>query len=121
VPGIAAYALTETIERQPDVVQAFVTGLTRAQDFITAHSAAEIADVIHRSYLAAFDRQSIEKTLAVYKKTVFLADNVITANAYVRLTAIMGEGRQFSDAQITQVPYATCVDMRFVRRARGLT
>ena len=120
VPGIAAYALTDTIERQPDVVQAFVTGLTRAQDFITAHSAAEIAETINSRYLAAFDRASVEKTLDLYKKTVFLPDNVITPDAYARLTAIMGGNRQFSDAQIATVPYDTCVDMRFVRRARGL-
>lgn len=120
VPGIAAYALADTIERRPDVVQAFVTGLTRAQDFITAHSAAEIAQVIHARYLAAFDRQSVEKTLNIYKKTVFLTDNLITPDAYARLATIMGGNRQFSDAQMATVPYDTCVDMRFVRRAKGL-
>ncbi|MFY3977169.1 ABC transporter substrate-binding protein [Achromobacter xylosoxidans] len=120
VPGIAALTLQDTIEKRPETVQAFVTGLVKAQDFITAHSAAEIADAIYDDYLNAFPRAAIEKTLGVYKETVFLEDNLITQDAYDRMTAIMGDGRQFSNDEIKTVPYAKCVDMSFVRKARGL-
>ncbi|MGE4438977.1 ABC transporter substrate-binding protein [Achromobacter sp.] len=120
VPGIAALTLQDTIQKRPETVQAFVTGLVRAQDFITAHSAAEIADTIYDDYLNAFPRAAIEKTLGVYKDTVFLKDNLITQDAYDRMTAIMGDGRQFSNDEIKTVPYAKCVDMGFVHRARGL-
>lgn len=120
VPGIAALTLQDTIQKRPETVQAFVTGLVRAQDFITAHSAAEIADVIYDDYLNAFPRAAIEKTLGVYKETVFLKDNLISQDAYDRMTAIMGDGRQFSNDEIKAVPYAKCVDMSFVRKARGL-
>ncbi|PJM90047.1 ABC transporter substrate-binding protein [Achromobacter ruhlandii] len=119
VPGIAALTLQDTIQKRPETVQAFVTGLVKAQNFITAHSAAEIADVIYDDYLNAFPRAAIEKTLGVYKDTVFLGDNVITEDAYNRMTAIMGDGRQFSNDEIKTVPYDKCVDMRFVRRARS--
>jgi len=119
VPGIAALTLADTIDKHPDVVQAFVTGLVRAQDFITAHSAAEVTDVIHDKYLNAFPRASVEKTIGVYQDTVFLRDNIITPDAYKRMAGIMGEGRQFSNEQMATVPYDTCVDMRFVQRARG--
>lgn len=119
VPGIAALTLQDTIQKRPETVQAFVTGLVKAQNFITAHSAAEIADVIYDDYLNAFPRAAIEKTLGVYKDTVFLGDNVITEDAYNRMTAIMGDGRQFSNDEIKMVPYDKCVDMRFVRRARS--
>lgn len=119
VPGIAALTLHDTIQKRPETVQAFVTGLVKAQNFITAHSAAEIADVVYDDYLNAFPRAAIEKTLGVYKDTVFLGDNVITEDAYNRMTAIMGDGRQFSNDEIKTVPYDKCVDMRFVRRARG--
>ncbi|CUI88443.1 ABC-type taurine transport system%2C periplasmic component [Achromobacter xylosoxidans] len=120
VPGIAALTLQDTIEKRPETVQAFVTGLVKAQDFITAHSAAEIADAIYDDHLNAFPRAAIEKTLGVYKETVFLEDNLITQDAYDRMTAIMGDGRQFSNDEIKTVPYAKCVDMSFVRKARGL-
>ncbi|ARP93011.1 ABC transporter substrate-binding protein [Bordetella genomosp. 13] len=120
VPGIAALTLRDTIEKRPEVVQAFVSGLVKAQDYITAHSAAQITDAIYDDYLSAFPRQAIEKTLGVYKQTVFLNDNIITQDAYARMTAVMGDGRQYSNEELKNAPYDRCVDMRFVRRARGL-
>ena len=38
VPGIAAYALHDTIEKRPEVVQGFVNGLVKAQDYINQHT-----------------------------------------------------------------------------------
>lgn len=119
VPGIAALTLQDTIQKRPETVQAFVTGLVKAQDFITAHSAAEIADAIYDDYLNAFPRAAIEKTLGVQGNRV-PEDNLISQDAYDRMTAIMGDGRQFSNDEIKTVPYAKCVDMSFVRKARGL-
>lgn len=120
VPGIAALTLEDTIQKRPEVVQAFVTAMVKAQDFITANSSAAITDLIFDDFLSAFPRAAIEKTLGVYKETVFLNDNIITEDAYNRMTAIMGDGRQFSNDEIKTVPYAKCVNMSFVRKARGL-
>jgi NitT/TauT family transport system substrate-binding protein len=120
VPGIAALTLQDTIQKRPEVVQAFVTGLVRAQDFISANSAAAVTDAIYDDYLNAFPREAIQKTLGVYQETVFLKDNIITQDAYDRMTAVMGDGRQFSNDEIKTVPYDRCVNMSFVRRARGL-
>lgn len=118
VPGIAALTLQDTIQKRPEVVQAFVTALVKAQDFITASSAQAVTDAIYDDYLAAFPRPAIEKTLGIYKETVFLKDNLITEDAYNRMAAIMGDGRQFSNEEMKKVPYATCVDMSFVQQAR---
>lgn len=118
VPGIAALTLHDTIQKRPEVVQAFVTALVKAQDFITDHSVQEITDTIYDDYLGAFPRPAIEKTLSIYKDTVFLKDNLITPAAYDRMIAIMGDDRQFSNEELKRVPYATCVDMSFVERAR---
>jgi len=120
VPGIAALTLADTIQKRPEVVQAFVGGLVKAQDFISANSAAAVTDAIYDDYLNAFPRAAIEKTLGVYKETVFLKDNLITEDAYQRMAGIMGDGRQFSNEELKNAPYAKCVDMSFVRRARGL-
>lgn len=120
VPGIAALTLRDTVERRPEVVQAFVSALVKAQDFLNTHSAAEVTDTIYADYLNAFPREAIEKTIALYQDSVFLKDNLITEDAYQRMTAIMGDDRQFSNEQLKQVPYSACVDMRFVRHARGL-
>ncbi|HEY0295999.1 MAG TPA: ABC transporter substrate-binding protein [Bordetella sp.] len=119
VPGIAALTLRETIDKRPEVVQGFVSALVKAQDFISAHGAAEVTDAIYDDYLSGFARPAIEKTIAVYQKTVFLKDNIITEDAYGRMTAIMGDGRQFGNDELAKAPYSACVDMRFVRHARG--
>ncbi|KAG1440370.1 hypothetical protein G6F57_019050 [Rhizopus arrhizus] len=92
--------------------------MVKAQDFITANTAAGITDVIYDDYLNAFPRAAIEKTLGVYKDTVFLKDNLITEDAYNRMTAIMGDGRQFSNDEIKTVPYAKCVNMGFAYQSR---
>ena len=120
VPGIAALTLADTIQKRPETVQAFVGALVKAQDFISAHDAAAITEAIYDDYLSAFPKSAIEKTLGVYKQTVFLSDNLITEDAYQRMSAIMGDGRQFSNDELKTVPYSRCVDASFVRRARGL-
>lgn len=118
VPGIAASTLQDTIQKRPEAVQAFVTALVRAQDFITENNAQTVTEAIYDDYLSAFPRPAIEKTIGIYKETVFLKDNIITDDAYNRMIAIMGDDRQFSNEALKKVPYATCVDMTFVRNAR---
>ena len=119
VPGIAAYALRDTIEKRPEVVQAFVGGLVKAQDLINSSSAQAVTDLVHQDYMSSLSKESVLKAVGLYKETVWLKDNVITEAAYDRMTKIMGDGRQFSNDQIKTVPYASCVDMSFVRKARS--
>lgn len=121
VPGIAAYALQDAIEKRPETIQAFVNGLVKAQDFINQRSAEEITDVVYDAYLKALARPSVLEAITVYKENVWLQDNIITEDAYKRMAQIMGDGRQFSNEQMETVPYEQCVDMSFVRKARGLT
>jgi len=120
VPGIAAYALRETIEKRPEVVQAFVTGLVRAQDLINGSSAEAVTELIYDDYLNALSRPSVLKAVSLYKERVWLKDNIITEDAYNRMAKIMGDGRQFSNEEMKTVPYSRCVDMSFVRKARGI-
>lgn len=120
VPGIAAYALNDTIQKRPEVVQAFVTGLVKGQDFINANTPEVITDLIHADYMNALSKSAVQKTIALYKDTVWLKDNIVTEEAYDRMAKIMGDGRQFSNEQMKQAGYKQCVDMSFVRKARGL-
>ncbi|MCC6867456.1 MAG: ABC transporter substrate-binding protein [Burkholderiales bacterium] len=120
VPGIAAYTLRETIDKRPEVVQAFVNGLVKAQDLINRSTPEEITDLVHADFMNALSKASVLKAITLYKRSVWLRDNVVTEDAYARMARIMGDGRQFSNEQMAEVPYARCVDMRFVRKARGL-
>ena len=119
VPGIAAYALRDTIQKRPEVVQAFVDAMVKAQDLINGSSAEAITSLVYDDYLNALSRPAVVKSIALYKETVWLKDNLVTEDSYNRMAGIMGDGRQFSNEQIKTVPYAHCVDMSFVRRARS--
>src|SRR5690606_17188290 len=120
VPGIAAYALHDTIEKRPQLVQAFVDGMVKAQDYINQHTGEEITELVYDTYLHALARASVQSSIQLYKQTVWLQDNIITQDAYDRMAGIMGEGRQFSNEDMAKVPYERCVDMSFVRKARGI-
>ncbi|TEA80043.1 ABC transporter substrate-binding protein [Allopusillimonas ginsengisoli] len=121
VPGIAAYALQDDIDKRPQDIQHFVNGLVKAQDFINQHTPEDITEAVYGRYLNALTRPSVLKAIADYKANVWLEDNIITEDAYNRMAAIMGDGRQFSNDQMKTVPYDKCVNMSFVRKARGMS
>lgn len=120
VPGIAALTLKDTVEKRPEVVQAFVNGLVKAQDLINTTAPEAITELIHTDYLNALARPAVLKAITLYQQTVWLKDNVITEDAYNRVAQVMGDGRQFSNEQMKSATYAQCADMRFVRKARGM-
>src|SRR5690606_30577900 len=121
VPGIAAYALQDDIDKRPQDIQHFVNGLVKAQDFINQHKPEDITEVVTQRYLNALTRPSVLKAIADYKANVWLEDNIIAEDAYNRMAAIMGDGRQFSNDEMKTVPYERCVNMSFVRQARGMS
>lgn len=120
VSGIAVYALNYAIEKRPQAVQAFVNGLVQAQDYINQHTAQEITDLVYAHYLQQLPRSSVLSTVSVYKEKVWLADNIVTPEAYNRMLNIMEVGGQFTKEQLDTVRYEQCVNMSFVRKARGL-
>lgn len=118
VPGVGVYMMRKTVQERPEDVQAFVSGITAAQDFLNASTPEEITEVVHADYLSAFSKESLNASFATYKKSIWLKDNIISRDAFDRLAGIMGGGRQFSDAEMAKAPYEVSVDMRFVQKAR---
>ncbi len=116
VNGYGCYVLQETIDKRPEVVQALVTGIVKATDFIKGASAQEIADTVFSDYLQGYSMPSVLSAIGVYKKT-WSQDNRITKADFDRLVGIM-DGRQFSAAELAKVPYEKSVNMTFVDAAR---
>lgn len=119
IPGVCAYVLQETLESQPNQVQALVTGIVKGTDFVKAHTAEEITEVLYDQYLSGFSRQSVIAAINVYKK-IWNYDNLITKDSYDRMLHVMGDGRQYENEELARVPYEKGVDMSFVRKARGI-
>jgi NitT/TauT family transport system substrate-binding protein len=108
--------LEEMIEKRPEAVQAMVTGIVKATNFIKNSSPAEIAQLIYGDYLQGYSMTAVVSAITVYKKT-WSQDNRITRAHYDRLIGIM-DGRQFTSAELKSVPYEKSVNMRFVENAR---
>jgi sulfonate transport system substrate-binding protein len=120
VPGVTCYALDDTVKKRADVLQAFVTAMTKAYDFLKASSPEAIADVVYTEFLSGFPKDAVVKSIGVYKQNWWNYTNVISKESYDRLLGIMGDGRQYSNEELKKVPYETAVDMTFVRKARRL-
>jgi NitT/TauT family transport system substrate-binding protein len=116
VNGYGCYVLQETIDQRPEAVQALVSGLVKATDFISKASPTEIANTIHADYLQGYSMPSVVSAITVYKKT-WSTDNRISKDNYNRLLSII-EGRQFSAAELKGSQYEQAVNMSFVDKAR---
>jgi NitT/TauT family transport system substrate-binding protein len=116
VNGVGCYVLEEMIEKRPEAVQAMVTGIVKATNFIKNSSPSEIAQLIYGDYLQGYSMTAVVSAITVYKKT-WSQDNRITRAHYDRLIGIM-DGRQFTSTELKTVPYEKSVNMRFVENAR---
>jgi NitT/TauT family transport system substrate-binding protein len=113
IPVTVGYALGETVERAPDLVQAYVNANYRAQQWIRAATDEAVVELLHRPYLDAFTRAVVARSVAYYR-TIFDWDFVIEAQDYangMRVWAPLALG--------APIPYARAVDMSFVKAARA--
>lgn len=119
IPGVGIYVMQDTIDKRPDAVQALVTGVARATDYLHKTSALDVVSLIGADYLNGYAPQLSIDSVTTFKKT-WSTDNLITPQHYARLMEVMGSGRQIANEDMGKVPYEKMVDMRFVKKARGL-
>ena len=119
IPGVGVYVMQDTIDKRPEAVQALVTGIVKATDFIAKTSSSDIVALIGDEYLQGYSSQLSIDSVNTFKK-IWSTDNLITPQHYARLMTVMGEGRQISNDEMKLVPYEKMVNMRFVKSARGL-
>src|SRR5205814_10055082 len=70
IPVTVGYALRETLEKSPDLVQAYVNACYRAQQWIKKTKNEEIADLMHKTHMDTFDRDIVVRSVKYYK-TIF--------------------------------------------------
>ena len=120
VPGLGCYVLSESIDKRGPAIQAFVNALVKGSDWVKANSPEAIVELIYDDYLSGFPKHAALRAVASYKNSLWNYSNVVEKSSYARLMAIMGDGRQFSNAELKRVPYEEAVDMSFVRKARRI-
>src|SRR5438874_1741964 len=113
IPVTVGYALRETIEKSPDLAQAYVNACYRAQQWIRRAKDEEIVELLHRAYMDTFSREIGLRSVKYYK-TIFDWDFMIDEKSYEN-----GMKVWVPLAADRPVPYAKAVEMAFVKKARA--
>ena len=112
IPVTVGYALRETIEKSPDLVQGYVNACYRAQQWIHRAKDEEIVELLHKPYMDTFSRDIVLRSVQYYK-TIFDWDLMIDEPSYANGIKVW-----VPLAVDKPVPYAKAVDMTFVKKSR---
>jgi NitT/TauT family transport system substrate-binding protein len=113
IPVTVGYALRETIEKSPDLVQAYVNACYRAQQWIRRAKDDEIVELIHKPYMDTFKREIVLRSVRYYR-TIFDWDFVIDEKDYDNGMKVF-----IPVAVERPIPYGRAVDMAFVKKAHA--
>src|SRR5437870_2118604 len=107
------YALKETLEKSPDLVQAYVNACYRAQQWIKKTKDEEIADLMHKTHMDTFDKEIVLRSVKYYK-TIFDWDLAIEPKDYENAMKV------FVPIAIDKpIPYAKAVESSFLKKAHA--
>jgi NitT/TauT family transport system substrate-binding protein len=113
IPVTVGYALRETIEKSPDLVQAYVNAIYRAQQWIRRAKDEEIAELIHKPYMDTFSREVVLRSIRYYK-TIFDWDFAIDEKDYDNGLKVF-----IPIAVEKPPPFAKAVDPSFLKKAQA--
>jgi NitT/TauT family transport system substrate-binding protein len=113
IPVTVGYTLRETIERSPDLVQAYVNANYRAQQWIRRAKDEEIVELLHKPYMDTFSREIVLRSVKYYR-TIFDWDFLIDEKDYDNGTKVW-----VPLAVDAPIPYARAAEMSFVRKAQA--
>src|SRR5690349_4770966 len=113
IPVTVGYVLKETIEKSPDLVQAYVNANYRAQQWIRRAKDYEITDLLWKPYMDTFKCEVVLESVRYYR-TIFDWDFVIDEKDYDR-----GMKVWVPTAVEKPIPYKQAVDMSFVKKAQA--
>ena len=113
IPVTVGYTLRETIEKSPDLVQAYVNAMYRAQQWIRRAKDEEVAELIHKPYMDTFSRDVVLRSIRYYK-TIFDWDLAIEEKDYDNGLKVF-----IPIAVDKPLPFAKVVDMSFLKKARA--
>jgi NitT/TauT family transport system substrate-binding protein len=112
LPVTVGYCLRETVEKDPQAVQGYVSACWRAQRWMQRAPDGEILELLHKPYMDTFSREDVLKSIRYYK-SIFDWDFLVEEKQYDEALKIFLSTKTL-DAPI---PYARAVDMSFVRKA----
>ncbi|HET7342643.1 MAG TPA: ABC transporter substrate-binding protein [Methylomirabilota bacterium] len=113
IPVTVGYALKETVEKSPELTQAYVTACYRAQQWIRKAKDDEIVDLLQKPYMSTYSREEIVESIRYYR-TIFDWDFLVDEKDYDHGLKVW-----VPTALERPIPYARAVDMSFVKKAQA--
>jgi NitT/TauT family transport system substrate-binding protein len=113
IPVTVGYTLRETIEKSPDLVQAYVNACYRAQQWIRRAKDEEVVELLYKPYMDTFSRDVVLRSVKYYR-TIFDWDFVIEEKDYDNGLKVF-----IPIAVEKPLPFAKAVDQSFLRKARA--
>jgi NitT/TauT family transport system substrate-binding protein len=113
IPVTVGFALRETIEKSPDLVQAYVNATYRAQQWIRRAKDDEITDLLYRPYMDTFKRDIVLRSVKYYR-TIFDWDCAIAERDYQNALKVV-----VPIAVDQPIPYAKAVEASFLKKAQA--
>jgi NitT/TauT family transport system substrate-binding protein len=113
IPVTVGYTLRETLEKSPELVQAYVNATYRAQQWVRKARDEEIAELIHKPYMDTFSREIVLRSIKYYK-TIFDWDFLIEEKDYDNGMKVF-----IPTAVERPIPYVRAVDLSFVRKSHA--
>ena len=113
IPVTVGFALRETIEKSPDLVQGYVNACYRAQQWIRRAKDEEIVELLYKPYMETYSRENVVRSVKYYK-TIFDWDFLVDEPSYDNGTKVW-----VPLAVDKPVPYAKAVNMTFVKKAQA--
>jgi NitT/TauT family transport system substrate-binding protein len=113
IPVTVGFTLRETIEKSPDLVQAYVNAIYRAQQWIRRAKDEEIAEVIHKPYMDTFSRDIVLRSIRYYK-SIFDWDFAIDEKDYENGLKVF-----VPIAVDKPLPFAKMVEASFLKKAQA--
>ena len=107
------YVLAETIEKSPDLVQAYVNAVYRAQQWIRRATDDEIVDLVHKPHMETVKREDVLRSVRYYK-AIFDWDLRIQEKDYDNGTKVW-----VPTAVDKPIAYARAVDLSFLPKAQA--
>jgi NitT/TauT family transport system substrate-binding protein len=112
LPVTVGYCLRETIEKQPAVVQGYVSACFRAQQWIRKAAEGEILELLYKPYMDTFSRDEVLKSIRYYRG-IFDWDFLVDEKQYHEVLKIFLATKVLDGP----IPFQKAVDMSFVRKA----
>jgi NitT/TauT family transport system substrate-binding protein len=107
------YALRETLDRSPDLAQAYVSACYRAQQWIRQAKDEDVVELIHKPYMDTLKREIVLRSVKYYR-TIFDWDLAIAEEDHENAMKV------FVPIAIDRpIPHAKAVDPSFLRKAQA--